>query len=359
MSRYKEIKNNLLQYILQLPENEKLPPVRELMKKFNTSQVTLDKAFFELKNEGIITTHVGRGTFVSKQGVYPKSFYYRTIGMIISDPKVLYESIIINGAVKKLHDEGYCITIFPTSIYNYGNYEFIKKAAGSRSICGWIIIPNYNTMYDSEFHKLVNEYISKHSPFVSIDHLLTANSSMTIYVDYYLSGKQLGNIFLRENIKRIGFIWNPNSNPCQQRLNGIIEAGRENPFDIWFIQYKSNLDNYGVSYIEPEEVYRAYESGVNTFVISNPLLISSFLKLYYEGINTGRLSEKHVKVAAYIEPGQQVIIPGNFIKIKKPSVEIGEYAAESIIKLVKKEDIILPKYFKCTIEVPENWATMG
>lgn len=345
MSRYKEIKTKLMQYVSQHPENERLPTIRELMKEFNTSQVTIDKAFYELKNEGFITTHIGRGTFINKSISCSENPVFKTIGMIVSDPKVLYESIIISGTVKKLHDEGYCITIFPTSLYNYGDYDFIKKLVGSNSICGWIIIPNYNTMYDSAFHNLVHEYISRHSPFVSIDYPLTSNSSRTVYVDYYLSGKQLGSLLSNKNISNIGFIWNPNSNPCQQRLNGIKEAGRDVPFDIYFIQCVED-------YIEPEEVYVAYNNGIRTFIVSNPLSVSSFIKAYYNGVATGKLSENDITVAVYIEPEQQKIIPDNFIKICKPSMEIGEYSAESILRLIKKENILLPKCFECTIEIP-------
>src|ERR1043166_7018727 len=47
-----------------LNEGDQLPTVRQLMKRFGVSQLSIQTALEHLKREKVITAHVGRGTFV-------------------------------------------------------------------------------------------------------------------------------------------------------------------------------------------------------------------------------------------------------------------------------------------------------
>jgi len=61
-----------------IPENTPCPSMRELVKKFNTSMVTIDKAFKELKKDNIVYSVPQVGTFWGK----PKKLTrYNTIGI--------------------------------------------------------------------------------------------------------------------------------------------------------------------------------------------------------------------------------------------------------------------------------------
>jgi DNA-binding LacI/PurR family transcriptional regulator len=48
-----------------LPIGARLPPVRELMSRFSLSQHAIQRALHALSADGLVTAHVGRGTFVS------------------------------------------------------------------------------------------------------------------------------------------------------------------------------------------------------------------------------------------------------------------------------------------------------
>ncbi len=65
--------------ISRLDNGAKLPTVRELMKNFRVSQATVQEAIGHLRDEGLLTSHVGRGTYVVKGG---------GSGASRSDPKV-------------------------------------------------------------------------------------------------------------------------------------------------------------------------------------------------------------------------------------------------------------------------------
>lgn len=50
----------------ELPENYRLPPDRELAKLLNVDRSTVARAYDKLSSEGLVTSHVGRGTFVAR-----------------------------------------------------------------------------------------------------------------------------------------------------------------------------------------------------------------------------------------------------------------------------------------------------
>jgi LacI family transcriptional regulator, galactose operon repressor len=66
---YEQIKKQLRESILDglMPEESPLPSVRELVLSTGVSLATAQRAFNELKTEGLIYTKPGRGTFVSKR----------------------------------------------------------------------------------------------------------------------------------------------------------------------------------------------------------------------------------------------------------------------------------------------------
>jgi GntR family transcriptional regulator len=58
----------------ELKEGELLPPENDLCKVLNVSRPTIRQAFSELVNEGYLTRHKGKGTFISKPKVEDKFF---------------------------------------------------------------------------------------------------------------------------------------------------------------------------------------------------------------------------------------------------------------------------------------------
>ena len=73
---YYQLKKQLLSLIesAAIKEGELLPPESELCKLLNVSRPTIRQAFTELVNEGYLTRHKGRGTFVSSPKVNDRFF---------------------------------------------------------------------------------------------------------------------------------------------------------------------------------------------------------------------------------------------------------------------------------------------
>lgn len=56
----------LYELVSRLDGGARLPTVRELMRNFGVSQATVQEALGRLRDEGLLTSHVGRGTYVLK-----------------------------------------------------------------------------------------------------------------------------------------------------------------------------------------------------------------------------------------------------------------------------------------------------
>jgi len=73
---YYQLKKQLLSLIKdsKLVEGELLPPENDLCEILNVSRPTIRQAFSELVNEGYLTRHKGKGTFVSRPKVEDRFF---------------------------------------------------------------------------------------------------------------------------------------------------------------------------------------------------------------------------------------------------------------------------------------------
>lgn len=62
------VESALRERLAQMEDGERLPTVRQLMAAHGVGQLVLQRALARLKDEGLITAHVGRGTFVRQHG---------------------------------------------------------------------------------------------------------------------------------------------------------------------------------------------------------------------------------------------------------------------------------------------------
>lgn len=67
-SATQRVVSSLEETIRQLGDGARLPTVRQLMKELRVSQAAVQDALVHLRKEGLITSHVGRGTYVVKSG---------------------------------------------------------------------------------------------------------------------------------------------------------------------------------------------------------------------------------------------------------------------------------------------------
>ena len=109
---YQQISEDLRRQIRSgaLPTGTRLPPIRQLTTLYGVSIITINKALASLVSDGLVDSHVGRGTFVSP---LPESLKPRVIGFVLRDLASPFFTRVAEGAQKRAEAEGF--EIFVTS----------------------------------------------------------------------------------------------------------------------------------------------------------------------------------------------------------------------------------------------------
>lgn len=94
---------------------EKIPSQRELADRYDVSMITVKKAISDLINEEILYSRVGKGTFVARKTRRSKLSDVGSIGLVLSDLKSPYFSLITHGVEKEVSNQDYNLLISNTS----------------------------------------------------------------------------------------------------------------------------------------------------------------------------------------------------------------------------------------------------
>jgi len=76
------LREQLLERIAAMPPGAKLQGIRGIMSVYGVSQLTVDRALRDLKEQGRIESHIGRGTFVSAHQTREKDRKLRRVDLI-------------------------------------------------------------------------------------------------------------------------------------------------------------------------------------------------------------------------------------------------------------------------------------
>ncbi len=94
---------------------EKIPSQRELAEQYDVSMITVKKAISDLINEEILYSRVGKGTFVARKTKRSNLSDVGSIGLVLSDLKSPYFSLITHGVEDEVSNQDYNLLISNTS----------------------------------------------------------------------------------------------------------------------------------------------------------------------------------------------------------------------------------------------------
>lgn len=94
---------------------EQLGSHQELARQYGVSLITIKKALAELTNEKVVFSRVGKGTFVTRPSAPIDLSKHKTIGLVLSDLKNPFFSLITHSIEAKASEKGYNILLSNTS----------------------------------------------------------------------------------------------------------------------------------------------------------------------------------------------------------------------------------------------------
>ena len=107
---YEQIENDIKLKITNgsLRPGDQVGSQNELSKEYSVSIITVKKALFNLVNEGILYTRVGKGTYVAKKKDRKLDLSkHKSIGLVLQDLNHPFFSMIVNSVEERAYELGY------------------------------------------------------------------------------------------------------------------------------------------------------------------------------------------------------------------------------------------------------------
>ncbi|MDB4915217.1 MAG: regulatory protein GntR [Gemmatimonadetes bacterium] len=318
-----------------MPVGIQIPPHKELAVQYGVSVITINKALSGLVSEGLLHSHVGRGTFVmvrpaSTSGIAAPT----TIGFVLRDLSSPFFSLVAHAAQQRADDLGVGI-LFASSSNRLDREEEQIRRLRLLGVHGLIIVSMSRTfriseaiqaLHDEDFpYTMVSWTAGDDVPFVGLD---LAEAGF-LAAEHLLS---LGHTRFGYLIDRVGSL---NGELRMSRYRSAIEeAGFEiNPAFIFEHSFAYEESDYKSGYAAGQTI-----AGLRT----RPQAMFCFNDLGALGLEDGLL-DAGIKVPGDIaivglddiELAKRARVP--LTTVRQPVDEIGARSVDSILARLRGE----------------------
>ncbi|MCM5681284.1 GntR family transcriptional regulator [Schlegelella sp. S2-27] len=134
---------------------DRLPPIRELMRRFGASQVLVQRAFHDLKTRGLIESQVGRGTYFRGEGratspdetahgaePLPRAAATRSVLLLRRSISIARGRVLVEGLHRRFASEGH--PVLEVSYTDSEHARTVLKALPSFDAC--VVQSTYRTL---------------------------------------------------------------------------------------------------------------------------------------------------------------------------------------------------------------------
>ena len=179
---YQQVAADLRRQIVAgtLPVGSRIPPHRDLAVQYGVSIITINKALSGLVSEGLLHSHVGRGTYVMVRPASTSGIALpTTIGFILRDLSSPFFSLVAHGAQQRADALGVGV-IFASSSNRLDREEEQLKRLRALGVHGLIIVSMSRTyqlgesiqlLHNNDFPYVMISYTAGDDvPFVGVDH---------------------------------------------------------------------------------------------------------------------------------------------------------------------------------------------
>lgn len=318
----------------QLNIGQKIGSQQELSREYDVSLITIKKAIAELINQGVLFTRVGKGTYVSNRPSTIDLSIHKTIGLVLSDLKNPFFSLIINSIEARASEFGYNILLSNSSDRPQKEDAVIRHFL-SIGVDGLMVAslthfyrasPTIRDLKNDDFPFIMISYVDdkdvyyvgtdhEHGAFMATEHLIKSGYQNVGYI----SGEQ-GNLLgdLREKgylraIKEYNKEVNPNF------IFRLAQRGKD---------YESGYEiglQYCNSKIRPDAIF-AYKDlaalGFEQAVIDNGLKVPD-----------------DVAIIGFDNIERTEYAPVPLTTISQPTDRIGKLATELLIQKIQGSEI--------------------
>jgi DNA-binding LacI/PurR family transcriptional regulator len=255
---YQQVAADIRRKILSgaTPVGTQLKPHRELATSYGVSVVTINKALSGLVHEGILTSRVGRGTFVAmRPGANGTAKPSGMLGFVLRDPRSPFFSLVAHGAQQQADAAGFGLVFSSSSDRRDREEEQIRRFR-DLGVQGLIIVSMSRTYRISE---PIRELHNAGFPYVMVSYT-HGDDVPFIGLDLERAGLLATEHLIALGHRRIGYIADRHGSLCGElRGQGYRRALAQYgvPFDPAFLfeyPYEGEWNDYRSGYAIGEQV---------------------------------------------------------------------------------------------------------
>lgn len=333
---YKQIVESMKEKIAsgKMKEGDLIGSQQELAKQYGVSLITARKAMAVLINEGYLVGRVGRGMYVARQSRAVDFTKYKTIGLVLSDLRNPFFSLLIPSIENSASEHGYNLLLSNSS----GRLE--KEERQIRRFLemgvGGLIIASMTHQYQatSILRKLTKERL----PFVMVSYIDDPD------INYVGTNHEQGGYLATEHLinlgrRRIGYISAEKGNLIAQlRHNGYERALAEHdmPLQSDHVLFM-NWNNFDAGY-EIAQHALALKPRPDAFFVYSDVAALGFQKAVLEA---GISIPDDMALVGFDNIERAAYAPVPLTTIHQPTFEIGHLAISNLARLIEGQTGII------------------
>ena len=337
----------------RLSAGDRIPDLEELMKRFDTSKITITRALNDLQQMGFIRRVQGQGSFVcgvpaieEDSGSPPQHSF---ISCIL--PFDLNQNDFIKSVEDACREKNYLFTIRNSHFSSAIERDAIVEAR-AKGASGIIIYPVSAT----ENIELYSRMAIDHFPFVVIDRSILAFEHPFVSCSNIDSFCSITDYLLGKGHRRIGFLCGDiNLSSTYERFQGYCKAilDRSIPIDKDLV-----VDRFYVQRDKPDEGkiqeilrhYRALRPRVTAIACANDFIASMLLQ---QADKMGIRVPEELSITGFDNLYFTAFLRPPLTTVIQPFKEIGENAIRLLSEMIATKDIIV-KTVRCPASIIER-----
>lgn len=331
---YRQIVRDLTAQIKSgiLKPDERIESHQNLARKYKVSLITVKRALNDLITQGVLYSHVGKGTFVARASQRPPSQKRKTIGIVLRDLKSPFFSLIVHSFEEKVYNLGYN-TLLSTSSNRIEKEEDLIRHFRDLGVDGLMIAsmahtyragPAIRKLHEEAFPYVMVSYVDDRDIyFVGTDHEEGAFLATQYLLDIghesigYINGEE-GNLI--GELRKTGY------------LRALQQKGKPFVSEFEFrLSKKGGWNNYKFGY-EIGERFVGMLKRPQAIFVYNDLAALGFQKAV---LDSGLRVPEDVAIVGFdnIKRGRIATVP--LTTVHQPTDKIGEIAADVLISRIE------------------------
>lgn len=351
---YIQIAEDLKSEISQgnLKVGEKLDSQINLARKYDVSLITIKKALSDLIKEGVLYSRVGKGTYVSKQTPNIDFTKNKAIGLVLSDLKNPFFSLIVQSIEERASQEGYSILLSSSSERKEKEEKQIQHF---REIgVDGLIVASITHHYSAT--PMIRKIHMQKFPYVVVSYIEDPD---IIYVG---TNHEKGAFLATEHLlklgyNRIGYIGaEPGNKLSELRRHGYLRALRQynKPYDPKLV-FLLKWNNYQSGYEIGQRIGKVIDEIDAVFVFSD----ISALGFEQAILDQNMKVPGDIAIVGFDDIKRDLYAPVPLTTVHQPTDEIGVLAFDILLKRINNLEVPVKSILEPSLTIRSScgWQT--